>query len=106
MHPDKPTPRDANQGEGDRVSARKYNQQVREFAQGGKVEPAARSAEAYVEEHPREAARAERIAQRGPLHAHGSADELKSVSGSVVARLRHSVDRALGKLRARLVPRK
>lgn len=102
MNPDKPTRRDANQGEGDRVSARKYNQQVREFAQGGKVEPAALSAEAYVEHDPEDAARAERIARRGPLHARGAAGHA-SLTRSVVARLRPIVDRAVGKLRARLV---
>jgi hypothetical protein len=99
MNPDKPISRDANQGEGDRVSARKYNQQVREFAESGNVEPAARSAEAYVESNPREAARAERDAKRGP----GSArSELSAIGRGVVDRLRPIVDRAVGKLRARL----
>lgn len=56
-----------NQGEGDRVSARKYNQDLRSFVASGKVDDAARRAEDYVNAHPAEAARAEREAKRGPM---------------------------------------
>jgi hypothetical protein len=56
-----------NQGEGDRVSARKYNEDLRSFVQSGKVDDAARRAEGYVSAHPDEAARAEREAKRGPM---------------------------------------
>jgi hypothetical protein len=98
MNSDKPTSRGANQGEGDRVSARKYNRDVREFAKSGHVEPAARSAEAYVEAHPKEAARAERVAQRGSAAGGG----VREIGHAVVERLRPIVRRAVGKLRARL----
>jgi hypothetical protein len=56
-----------NQGEGDRVSARAYNQDLRKFVASGKVDDAARRAEDYVNAHPDEAARAERQAKRGPM---------------------------------------
>lgn len=102
MNPEKPTPPDANQGEGDRVSSRHYNQQVREFVKGGKVEPAARRAEAYVEHEPGDAARAERAAKRGPHTSRVSIDELVAKGRTIVDRVRPIVDRAVGKLRARL----
>lgn len=56
-----------NQGEGDRVSARQYNQDVRSFVASGKVDDAARRAEDYVTANPAEAARAERKAKAGPV---------------------------------------
>ncbi len=65
MKPDKPQ-QDPNQGEGDRIAAHHYNEQLRDFVAGGKVEPAARTAESYVERQPEDAARAERKAKRGP----------------------------------------
>jgi len=102
MNPDKPTQPDANQGEGDRVSSRHYNEQAREFVERGKVEPAARSAEAYVEQEPGDAARAERAAKRGPHTSRVSIDELVAKGRTVVDRVRPIVDRAVGKLRARL----
>lgn len=101
MNPDKPTQRDANQGEGDRVSARHYNEKLREFVAGGKVEPAAREAEAYVEHKPEDAARAERKAKHGPK-THVSIEEMFAKSRSVVERVRPIVNRAIGRLRARL----
>lgn len=106
MKPEKPTQRDVNQGEGDRVSARHYNQKLREFVGKGKVEPAARSAETYVEQMPEDAARAERDAKRGP-RARGSSpglslDGLVSKARGLAEHARPLVDRALGKLRARL----
>ena len=59
--------KDPNQGEGDRTSARRYNRDLREFISEGRVEPAARQAEHYVEAHPDEAMRAERKAKHGPM---------------------------------------
>ncbi|MEO6771542.1 MAG: hypothetical protein ABI467_00785 [Kofleriaceae bacterium] len=56
-----------NQGEGDRVSARRYNHDLREFIAEGRVEPAALDAERFVEAHPDEAMRAERKAKHGPM---------------------------------------
>lgn len=75
MNPDKPT-KDGNQGEGDRTSARRYDRNVQEFVASGKVEPAARSAETFVERHPGDAAQAERTAQRGPRPTKVSLEEL------------------------------
>jgi len=102
MNPDKPVTRDPNQGEGDRVASRHYNQQLREFVDAGNVDPAARSAELYVELKPEEAARAERKAKRGPKSARVSIDELMAKGRTVVDRVRPIVERAVGKLRARL----
>jgi len=101
MKPEKPTQRDANQGEGDRRSARRYNNEVREFVAGGQVEPAAREAEAFVAHKPEEAARAERRARRGPRPTRISIDELVAKGKTVVDRMRPVVDRAVGRLRAR-----
>lgn len=56
-----------NQGEGDHVSAERYNRDLREFIAEGRVEPAAREAERFVEAHPDEAMRAERKAKSGPM---------------------------------------
>jgi len=97
-----PTQPDANQGEGDRVSSRHYNEQAREFVARGEVEPAARRAEAYVEQEPSDAARAERAAKRGPHTGRVSVDELVAKGRSVADHGRQIVARAVGKLRARL----
>jgi hypothetical protein len=102
MKPEKPTQHDANEGEGNRTSARHYNQQLRDFVAGGKVEPAAHAAEAYVRQKPEEAARAERQARRGPRSTGVTLDELVAKSRTVVDRVRPFVDGALGRLRARL----
>jgi hypothetical protein len=101
MKPDKPTQRDPNQGEGDRLSARRYNDEVRDFVAGGKVEPAAREAQVYVRTQPEDAARDERKARRGPQATRLSLDELVAKGRSVVERVRPIVDRTVGKLRAR-----
>lgn len=60
-------PKEPNQGEGDRVSARRYNRDLRDFISEGRVEPAAREAERFVEAHPADAERAERKAKHGPM---------------------------------------
>jgi hypothetical protein len=101
MKPVNTPPRDANQGEGDKTAARHYNQQLRAFVEGGKVQPAARDAEAFVEQQPLEAERAERAAKRGPTATRISLDELIAQGRSVVDRVRPVVERAVGKLRAR-----
>ena len=59
--------KEPNQGEGDRVSARRYNRELRDFISEGRVEPAAREAERFVEAHPADADRAERKAKHGPM---------------------------------------
>jgi hypothetical protein len=102
MKPENPTSRDVNQGEGDKRAARHYNNNVREFVAGGKVDPAARDAEAFVAQKPEEAARAERKARRGPQATRLSLDELIAQGRTIVDRVRPIVDRAVGKLRARL----
>lgn len=102
MKPEKPTQHDANEGEGNRTSARHYNQQLREFVAGGKVEPAAHAAEAYVRQKPEEAARAERQARRGPHRTRVTLDEMVAKSRTVGDRVLPFVERALARLRARL----
>lgn len=92
MKPDKPT-QDGNQGEGDRRSARRYQRHVREFVAGGKVEPAARDAEAYVERAPEDAGRAEREARRGPHPTRIPIDELVAKGHTVIDRVQALVRR-------------
>lgn len=99
----KPQNPDANQGEGDKASARRYNRRVREFVAEGKVDEAAHEAEQYVEHEPDDAARAERKAKRGPQHGtRVTADELIAKGLTVFDRVRPVVVRAIGKLRSRL----
>jgi|GEM_PF-3423336 len=101
MKPVNTTPRDPNQGEGDKDAARHYNQQLHAFVEGGKVQPAARDAERFVEQNPLEAKRAERAAKRGPMGSRVSIDELLAKGKTVVDRVRPVVERAVDKLRAR-----
>jgi hypothetical protein len=102
MKPENTPHSDSNQGEGDKVSARHYNEQLREFVAGDKVDPAARDAKAYVDQHPAEATRAERQAKRGPTGTRVSLDELLAKGRTMVERVRPIVGRAVGKLRARI----
>jgi hypothetical protein len=101
MKPEDPTRRDANQGEGDRISARHYNEQVRDFVVQGRVDPSARDAERYVSRDPEDAARAEHKARRGPKSTRVSIDELIGMGRTVVDRARPYVDRAVARLRSR-----
>jgi hypothetical protein len=64
-----------NQGEGDKISARRYNNDLREFISEGKVENAAREARRFVDTHPDDAARDERKAKHGPMSWVGRAVE-------------------------------
>ncbi len=57
---------DKNQGEGDKISARRYNDDLRSYINSGKVDDAAKSARDFVETQPLAAARAERAAKAGP----------------------------------------
>lgn len=95
MKSDKPT-QDGNQGEGDRISARRYNRHVREFVAAGKVEPSARDAEVYVERLPDDAARAERKARRGPrgTRVSVSIDELVAKGHTALDRIQALLHRA------------
>jgi hypothetical protein len=76
-----------NQGEGDRASARRYDRNAERFVKDGNVEPAAKSAEQFVEQHPAEASRDERKAKRGPSGL-PTLDELIAKGRQLVARLR------------------
>ena len=89
------------QGEGDRLSARRYNRDVREFIAEGKVDSAAHDAEAYVERDPEDAARAEKTAQRGPHATRVSVEELIAKGRTIVDRVRPYIQRASQKLKSR-----
>jgi hypothetical protein len=90
-------PKDPMQGEGDRISARAYNRDVREFIREGKVDEAAEDARLYVERDPDDAERAEEKARRGPRAKGISVDELVAKGHTVVER----IQRAAKKLRNR-----
>lgn len=94
------TDKDPNQGEGDKVSARHYNREVREFIADGKVDDAAREAAHFVEAEPREAQRAERKARKGPA-SKVSVDELVAKGRTVIDRVRPIVDRVVDRVRTR-----
>jgi hypothetical protein len=66
---------DKNQGEGDKISAEKYNKETTEFAKSGRVEAAAQDAKKALEGKERkdlDAAEAE-----GKSHAHGEDPQVK-----------------------------
>ena len=92
---------DRNQGEGDRISARHYNRNVREFVADGKVDDAAREARLFVETDPEDAARAEAKARRGPRGPRVTIDELVAKGRTVVDRVRPYVHRAATRIRSR-----
>lgn len=91
------TTQDQNQGEGDRISGRRYGRHVREFVAGGQVEPAARDAEHYVERAPDDAARAEAAARRGPKPTRVSLDELVAKGHTMIDRMEALVRRIAGR---------
>ena len=93
--------KDPNQGEGDRISARRYDRKVREFVGEGKVPDAAAEAKAFVERDPEGAAKAEDRAKHGPPGTRVSIDELVAKGHTVVDRVRPMVSRAIENLRAR-----
>ena len=93
--------KDGNQGEGDRVSARRYNKDVRDFVAEGKVDPAAREAAQFVEAEPAEAKRAEQRAKRGPHGTNLSVDDLVAKGKTVIDRVRPIVERVVERVKAR-----
>jgi hypothetical protein len=93
--------KDPNQGEGDRISARRYDRNVRQFVNEGNVDEAANEARHYVERDPDDARKAEEAAKRGPKGRRSSADGLRAKGQSLIERVRPMVDRAVGNLRAR-----
>jgi len=90
------------QGEGDRASARRYDSNVREFVDEGKVSSAADDAKNFVERDPEGASAAEAAAKHGPKSASSarrvSVDDLVAKGHSLMERVRPMVDR----LKARL----
>lgn len=96
MKTDKPNS-EGNQGEGDKLSARRYGRHVREFVAGGDVERAAREAESYVERAPGDAERAEREARRGPRPTKITLDELVARGHTVLDRVQRLVRRVAGR---------
>jgi len=94
--------KDPNQGEGDRISARRYDRHVREFIGEGKVPDAANEARLFVERDPEDAAKAEAAAKRGPSAGRfASVDQIVAKGHSVFDRVRPLARRAVGNLRAR-----
>ena len=94
--------KDPNQGEGDRISGRRYDKHVREFIAEGKVPDAANDARLFVEQDPDEAAKAERVARSRPSGGRwATVDEIVDKGHSVIDRVRPMVKRAVGNLRAR-----
>jgi hypothetical protein len=79
--------KEPNQGEGDRASARRYDEHVREFVADGKVPDSAGEARRFVETHPEDAAKAERKAKRGPART------------SIFDRLERVIERLRGRVR-------
>lgn len=64
-----------NEGEGNRTAARQYNEAQKQFAQSGKVEPAARDAARAVDGP--EGNDLRKAEQEGKRHAHGEDPQLK-----------------------------
>jgi hypothetical protein len=89
--------KDPNQGEGDRVSARRYDNNVREFVAEGKVDPAAHDARAYVDSEPSDAAKAEAAAKRGPRGV--TVDAVIAKGQSLLQRVRPMVARLRAQFR-------
>jgi hypothetical protein len=101
----KPQNHDQNQGEGDRISSRRYNRDVRRFVADGKVEDAAQDAKQYVERHPSKAARDEAKAKKGPRGARGASatvDELIAKGRTIVDRIKPVVQRVTRRVRRSL----
>lgn len=95
-------PKDPNQGEGDRISARRYNREVEDFVAEGKVDEAAREAAQFVQESPEDARRAERAAKHGPHPIRESAEELFGKARSVVERARPYAHRLATRIKDKL----
>ncbi|HSD87798.1 MAG TPA: hypothetical protein VLB44_09805 [Kofleriaceae bacterium] len=93
--------KDPNQGEGDRISARRYDNHVSEFVAEGKVPDAAKEARNYVERDPEDAVKAEERAKRGPFSTRVSVDELVAKGHTVIERIRPVVDRMVGTIRSK-----
>jgi len=86
-----------NPGEGDKVSARQYNREVREFIADGKVDEAARDAAFFVEPPPAEAR-----ARKSSHATKVSVDELVAKGRTLIDRVRPIVERVVESVRSRL----
>ena len=89
------------QGEGDRISARHSNRDVREFIAEGEVEEAAQDAKLYVERDPKDAARAEAEAKRGPHGMHRFMENLKGETKALYEHYRQKSAELFQRLRRR-----
>ena len=86
-------PKDPNQGEGDRVSARSYEQKLKEFMSEGKVDPAARDAARAVDGPEGPALRAAEEAGKAPART-GVVDALKGVGRAFMTGARAAIEQA------------
>ena len=94
--------KDPNQGEGDRISARRYDKRVRQFIDEGNVPDAADDARLLGERDRDAAAKEEAAGKRGPKSGRfASVDEIVAAGHSVIERVRPMVRRAVGNLRKR-----
>ncbi len=66
---------DKNQGEGDKISAEKYNKETTEFAKSGRVEAAAQDAKKALDGKERDALIAAEA--DGKSHSHGEDSQVK-----------------------------
>ncbi|HEY4244630.1 MAG TPA: hypothetical protein VGM88_32675 [Kofleriaceae bacterium] len=90
-------PKDKLQGEGDYESARKYDKDVRDFKASGGVEPAAKKAEAFVDEHPAQAKADEKAAKHG-----GALDGLVEKGKAVVDRAIEGAKHVVAELKEKM----
>jgi len=75
-----------NQGEGDKVSARKYNDKAMAFVGENRVEQAAEQAKDFVEANPAQAKADEETAKAGPSPIRHRIDELVMEGKAMLAR--------------------
>ncbi|MBX3157858.1 MAG: hypothetical protein KF773_17955 [Deltaproteobacteria bacterium] len=95
----KPEPLLQNEGEGSRTAARAYNDDLRSFIDEKRVEPAAKEAKDFVEQHPTEAKAAEVRAEAGPTPIKHRLSELASEGRAMFQRAQ---ERVRGMIRRRL----
>jgi hypothetical protein len=100
-HGERPSPSGENQGEGDRRSARRYNDHLREFVVYGDAERAARDAAAAVEGP--EAASLRAAEERGKAPARMSRRQRLE---AFLRRARHAARDLYAELRERLIARR
>jgi hypothetical protein len=86
-----------NEGEGSRSADRAYTEGVQSFIREDKVQPAARDAKKFVEEHPTEAERDEMAGKAGPRPIVRRVEELvtegKAMFDRAVSRVRSVIHR-------------